>query len=109
MATRLQGLPPSRLSDSAVPPSPTVRVLTWAAVEVQEPGYAGPVCVPENRGRDGVGDAESGGELGELDSVGDPVGAESGERVEVRGIGEVGRGVSVSGSTGRVVLLGIRG
>ena len=31
-----------------------------------------------------------------------------GLRVEVRGIGEVGRGVSVSGSTRHVVLLGLR-
>ena len=30
-------------------------------------------------------------------------------RVEVWGIGEVGKGVSVSGSTGCVVLLGLRG
>lgn len=107
MATRVQGLPPSRLDDQAVPPSPPLRVPAEPALQVHKPRFPRPLGLPAHRRRDRVGHTVS-SRLKELDSVRDPADTESRNRVEILGVGDAGTRVSVSRGTGRVALLEVR-
>lgn len=107
MATCMQGLPPSRLGEPAVPPSPPLRAPTEPALQVHKPRLPRPLGLPANRGRDRVGLTVS-ARVKELDPVLDPAHTESGNRVEILRAGDAGTCVSVSGGTGRVALLEVR-